>query len=160
MILSATTTPPFCIGAEKFTLKSRRLSSPVAVNPARVPPNGSGPKPFSSSQRHAAGHALERELAVRTKPSRPRGSGGGVGHRREGLDLEESADLMWSSRWGLPVSIEVRSISAVTDEASGSSGDELTGEVLNLPRTLLTILCRTEKPPSEWTGSMDHAPAT
>ncbi len=38
VILSATTTPPFCMGALKLTLKSRRLSSPLALNPARVPP--------------------------------------------------------------------------------------------------------------------------
>jgi hypothetical protein len=35
VILSPTTTPPFCIGALKLMLKSLRLSSPVAVNPAR-----------------------------------------------------------------------------------------------------------------------------
>ena len=34
-ILSATTAPPLAIGALKLTLKSRRLISPVAVNPAR-----------------------------------------------------------------------------------------------------------------------------
>ena len=68
---------------------------------------------------------------------------------------------MWSSRWELPVSTELRSISAVTDEASGFSPVTSSPvNVLNLPRTLLTIMCRTEKPTSEWTGSMDHVPAT
>ena len=37
-ILSLTTTPPVSIGALKFTPKSRRLISVVAVKPARVPP--------------------------------------------------------------------------------------------------------------------------
>ena len=33
-------------------------------------------------------------------------------------------------------------------------------KTLNLPRTLLTIMWRTEKPTSEWTGSMVQVPAT
>jgi len=36
--LSATTTPPVSIAALQLTPKSCRLISPVAVNPARVPP--------------------------------------------------------------------------------------------------------------------------
>ena len=31
---------------------------------------------------------------------------------------------------------------------------------MNRPRTLLTIMCRTEKPTSECTGSMSQVPAT
>src|SRR5258707_15267092 len=47
LILSATTAPPFCIGALKLTLKSRRLISPAGVNPGLLPPQGAAPKPFS-----------------------------------------------------------------------------------------------------------------
>src|SRR6202790_341663 len=47
---SPTTTPPASRTALKSTPKSLRLSSPIAVNPARVPPKGSGPKPPSMSR--------------------------------------------------------------------------------------------------------------
>jgi len=38
VILSLTTAPPVSMTAPKFTPKSRRLISPMAVKPARVPP--------------------------------------------------------------------------------------------------------------------------
>ena len=65
-ILSLTTTPPVSIGALKFTPKSRRLISAVAVKPARVPPKGSGPKPLNYS---LSGTSLVLSLRV-SSPSR------------------------------------------------------------------------------------------
>ena len=68
---------------------------------------------------------------------------------------------MCASRCSLPVLIEARSISAVTEEASGSAPVTIWPvKVVNLPRTLLTIMCRTAKPTSECTGSMFQVPAT
>src|SRR2546423_9025955 len=68
---------------------------------------------------------------------------------------------MWLSRSALPVSIELRSIVAVTWDSSGFSPVTTSPlNVVNLPRTLLTIMCRTEKPTSEWTGSIVQVPAT
>ena len=68
---------------------------------------------------------------------------------------------MCPSRCSLPVLIEARSISAVTEESSGFSPVTSWPEkVVNLPRTLLTIMCRTEKPTSECTASMFQVPAT
>src|SRR5437660_1202167 len=50
--------------------------------------------------------------------------------------------------------MELRSISAVADDASGSSVVTISPvNLVNLPRTLLTIMCRTEKPTSVCTGS-------
>ena len=52
-------------------------------------------------------------------------------------------------------------ISAVTEESSGRSPVTMSPEnSVNRPRTLLTIMWRTEKPTSECTGSMLHLPAT
>jgi hypothetical protein len=65
-ILSLTTTPPVSIGALKFTSKSRRLISVVAVKPAREPPYGSGPKPLIYT---VSGTALVTSLRV-SSPSR------------------------------------------------------------------------------------------
>src|SRR4051794_13288311 len=68
---------------------------------------------------------------------------------------------MCSSRCSFPVSIVAMSISAVTSDSTGFSAstiDPLTP--WNLPRTLDTIMCRTVNETSEWTGSMDHVPAT
>src|SRR5580704_4406478 len=74
---------------------------------------------------------------------------------------KKSADLMCASRCSWPVSIEDRSISAVTVESSGFSPVTISPEkVRNRPRTLLTIMWRAAKPTSEWTGSMDQVPAT
>src|ERR1017187_4311491 len=68
---------------------------------------------------------------------------------------------MCASRWSLPVLIEDRSISAVTEESVGCTPVTISPEkAVNLPRTLLTIICRTEKPTSECTGSMVQVPAT
>src|SRR5215472_646658 len=68
---------------------------------------------------------------------------------------------MCASRCSLPVSIEDRSISAVTEDSSGFSPVTISPEnVRNLPRTLLTIMWRAVKPTSEWTGSIDQVPAT
>ena len=50
---------------------------------------------------------------------------------------------------------------ALTLESTGDSPVTISPlNSLNLPRTLLTIMWRTEKPTSEWTGSMVQVPAT
>jgi len=50
---------------------------------------------------------------------------------------------------------------AVTLESKMSSPVTISpSNFVNLPRTLLTIMCRTENPTSEWTGSIAHLPAT
>ena len=73
---------------------------------------------------------------------------------------KKSADRMCASRCSWPVTIESSAISAVTEESSGSAPVTISPEkVVNLPRTLLTIMCRTEKPTSECTGSMVQVPA-
>jgi hypothetical protein len=60
----------------------------------------------------------------------------------------------------LPVLIELRSISAVTDESVGSSAVVIVAvKSENFPRTLLTIMCRTVNETSEWVGSTFHVPA-
>ena len=51
----------------------------------------------------------------------------------------------------MAVTVESRGLSAVTISPSKEA---------NLPRTLLTIMWRTEKPTSECTGSMVHVPVT
>ena len=49
---------------------------------------------------------------------------------------------------------------AVTLESSGDSPvTMLPPNEVNLPRTLLTIMWRTEKPISEWIGSIVQVPA-
>ena len=74
---------------------------------------------------------------------------------------KKSGERRWSSRCSLPVSIEARSISAVTDESSGFSAvTSSPANLVNLPRTLLTIMCRTENPTSECRVSMVQVPAT
>src|SRR5207248_5034115 len=50
---------------------------------------------------------------------------------------------------------------ALTRESSGFSPVVMSPlNTLNFPRTLLTIMWRTEKPTSEWTGSIVQVPAT
>jgi hypothetical protein len=72
----------------------------------------------------------------------------------------KSAERRWSSRWGLLVSMEVRSIVAVTVEASGSEARTISpSKRVKWPRTLLTIMWRAVKATSEWTGSIVHVPA-
>jgi len=57
---------------------------------------------------------------------------------------------MCASRCSLPVLIDFRSISAVTEDFAGSPAVTISPlKALNRPRTLLTIMCRTEKPTSE-----------
>ncbi len=66
---------------------------------------------------------------------------------------------MWASRWSLLVLIEVRSISAVTEESVGFSAVTIVASnVVNLPLTLLTIMWRTLKATSEWVASIFQVP--
>ena len=51
------------------------------------------------------------------------------------------------------------SISACTDGVPSSATVMVPEKVSNLPRTLLTMRCLTEKPTVEWTGSMVQVPA-
>ena len=54
---------------------------------------------------------------------------------------KKSAERMWLSRSGLPVSIELRSISAVTVDSGGLAAVTISPlKLVNLPRTLLTIM--------------------
>ncbi len=67
---------------------------------------------------------------------------------------------MCASRCSWLVSIEVGSISAVTEDWAGFSAVTMVPE--NEPKrpfTLLTIMCRTENETSEWAGSIDQVPA-
>jgi len=55
--------------------------------------------------------------------------------------------------------MEFMSISAVTEDAAGSSAIcSAPLNVRNVPRTLLTMRCRTVKDTSEWLGSMVQVP--
>src|SRR5258707_11624216 len=47
LILSATTAPPFCIGALKLTLKSRRVIFPLGLEPPPGPPQRAGAQPLA-----------------------------------------------------------------------------------------------------------------
>jgi hypothetical protein len=76
------------------------------------------------------------------------------------LDVEEVGRPDVRVTLLLPVTIESSAISAVTEESSGSAPVTISPEKeVNLPRTLLTIMCRTLKPTSECTGSMVQVPA-
>src|SRR6266498_6168683 len=67
---------------------------------------------------------------------------------------------MSSSRVGFPVSIESRSIVAVTRESSGLGAVTISpSKRLKCPRTLLTIMWRTVNEAFEWTGSIVQVPA-
>jgi hypothetical protein len=52
---------------------------------------------------------------------------------------KKSADLMWASRWSLPVLTESTAISAFTDGVPSSATTIAPPNFANLPRTLLTI---------------------
>ena len=62
---------------------------------------------------------------------------------------KKSADLMWASRCSLLVLIESTAISAVTDGVPSSATTIAPPKFLKVPRTLLTIRWRTEKPIDE-----------
>ncbi len=67
---------------------------------------------------------------------------------------------MWLSRCSVPVVIDDASTVAVTCESSRFSPVTISPEkVWKLPRTLLTIMCRTLKPTVEWEASMSQVPA-
>ena len=67
----------------------------------------------------------------------------------------------WLSRSPWLVVIDEASMTAWTVDCSGSAPVvNVPSTFSNLPRTLLTIMCRTLKPTSEWMGSIAHVPAT
>ncbi len=148
------TTAPLVPGITplKFTPKSLRLISPLAEKPARVPPKGSGPKPLSSSLR-VTGRVTS--LMVRLPSSRKSPPSG-----RTPVDTNvmvgcfstcrKSSLRTWLSRSLWLVVIEDASMVAFTADCSGSAPVvKVPSTFSNLPRTLLTIMCRTLNPTSE-----------
>jgi len=147
-IFSLTMTPPGT-GALKLTPKSFLLISVRALNPARVPPYGSGPKPPTST---SSVTGLVTPRMVRS-PVTLYLSPSGVTL----VDLKvisgwlavsrKRSERRSSSRISLPVSTEAVSIEAVTVESTGLSAVTIcTSNLVKRPRTLLTMRWRAANP--------------
>jgi hypothetical protein len=151
VIFSLTMTPPGT-GALKSTPKSFLLISVCALNPPRVPPYGSGPKPFTSTSsvtglvtpRMVRSPATLNLSPAWVTPVDVKVISGWLAVSRN------RSERMSSSRVSLPVSTEAVSMEAVAVESRGFGAVTIcTSNLLKRPRTLLTMRWRALNPMCE-----------